>query len=269
MAIITLSRGIFSDARELAQRISEVLGYRLVSREDIIEKTAQYGMSEERLDRARRRKLGMLQRKDLGWLHYRVYALAALTKEIRQGSLIYLGGNGRALLSDFPNVLDVKVEANMEYRIDNLIKRTDYVIDRKNAKRLIEEIDEKKAKWHRTLHRDGLLDPSEFDLVIEPGLTSIAEACDLIRATLEQPQYQTTHKSLEAIGLLTVAADLRAMIAMKGDVLDNNIDVNVQEGVIIIKGSVRSTEDMNGIKELLDLPPEVEVVERHFEKQTG
>ena len=56
---------------------------------------------------------------------------------------------------------------------------------------------------------------------------------------------------------------------MKGDVLDNNIDVNVQEGVIVIKGSVRSSEDMNGIKELLDLPPEVEVVARHFEKQTG
>ena len=269
MAIVTLSRGLFSGARELAQEISELLGYRLVSREDIIEKTAQYGVPEERLDRARRRKLGMLQRKDLGWLHYRVYALAALTKEIRQGSLIYLGSNGPALLSEFPNVLNVKVESDMEYRIDNLIKRTDYVIDRKSAKRLIEEIDGKKAKWHRTLHRGGLLDHSEFDLVIEPGLTSVPEACELIRATLEQPQYQTTHKSLEAIDLLTAAADLRAVIAMKGDVLDNNIDVNVQEGVIVIKGSVRSAEDMNEIKELLDWPPEVEVVEGQFQKQTG
>ena len=105
--------------------------------------------------------------------------------------------------------------------------------------------------------------------MIEPGLTSVPEACELIRATLEQPQYQTTHKSLEAIDLLTAAADLRAVIAMKGDVLDNNIDVNVQEGVIVIKGSVRSAEDMNEIKELLDWPPEVEVVEGQFQKQTG
>ena len=51
---------------------------------------------------------------------------------------------------------------------------------------------------------------------------------------------------------------------MKGDVLDNNIDVNVQE-VIVIKGSVRSAEDMNEIKELLDWPPEVEAVEGQFQ----
>ena len=269
MAIVTLSRGIFSGARELAQEISEELGYKLVSREDIIEQTAEYGVSEERLDRARRRKLGMLQRNDLGWVHYRVYALAALAKEIHQGSLVYLGGNGRTLLCKFPNVLNVKVEANLESRICNLIKRTDYVIDRKLAKRLIEEIDEKKLKWHRKLRRDSLLDPSGFDLVIEPGRTSIPEACELIRTTLEQPQYQTTPQSLETIDLLTVAADLRAKIAMKGDVLDHDVDVALQEGVIVIKGSVRSADDMNGIKELLDWPAETELAIGQFEQQPG
>ena len=105
MAIITVSRGIFSGARELAQGISQELGYKLVSREDIIEKTASYGVSEERLDCARRRKLGLLQRKDLGWVHYRVYALAALANEIRQGSLVLSQlGIGR-YLRNWPNWL--------------------------------------------------------------------------------------------------------------------------------------------------------------------
>ena len=269
MAIITVSRGIFSGARELAQGISQELGYKLVSREDIIEKTASYGVSEETLDYARRRKLGLLQRRDIGWVHYRVYALAALANEIRQGRLLYLGGNGRALLRDFPNVLNVKVDADLEHRIKNLIKRTDYVIDRKQAKRIIEEIDEKKAKWHRTLHREGLLDPSEYDLVIEPGITSVSEACQLISVTLDQPQFQTSHKSLETIDLLTAAADLRATIAMKREIQDNNVNVEVREGMIVIKGSVRSAEDMNGIKELLEWLPEDQAAEAQFDKQTG
>ena len=60
MAIIALARGTFSGAKELAQQVAETLNYRLVSREDIIEKTAQYGVTRERLDRARRRKLSIL-----------------------------------------------------------------------------------------------------------------------------------------------------------------------------------------------------------------
>ena len=252
MAIITLSTGAFSGTRELAQRVSEHLGYRLVSRDDIIEKAAQYGMPGDRLERARSRRLGILQRMDLGWKHYLVYVRAALTKEIRKGSLIYLGGNGRALLRDFPNVLNGRVIADMEYRIDNLIKRTDYIIDRSKAKRLIEKVDEKEAKWRRTLHDDTWYDPSGFDLLIKPGLVSTPEACDLIHATLDQPQFHTTYKSLESIDLLTVAAELRARIAMKADVVDDNVDVEVQDGVIVITGSVRSIEDYDGIRELLD-----------------
>ncbi|MCH7605511.1 MAG: cytidylate kinase family protein [Chloroflexi bacterium] len=252
MAIVTLSKETFSGASELAEQVSESLGYRLVSRDDIIEKTALYGMSTDRQQRARRRRLGILARMDLKWKHYLVFSRAALTKEIRQGGLVYLGGNGHALLNGFPNLLNVKVVSDMEYRIENLIKRTDYAIDRKMARRLIQKIDDKEARWRRTLHENGWHDSSGFDLVVQSGQVTIPEACDLIRDTLEQPQYQTTYKSLETIDLLTVAAELRARIAMKSDIADDNVDVQVRDGVIVITGSVRSTSDLDGIKELLD-----------------
>ena len=256
MAIITLSRGTFSGARKLAHGLADILGYKLVSREDLIEKTARYGLSPERLERAQRRRLGMLPRIDLEWFHYLVYSRAALTKEIRQGSLVYLGSNGGALLRDFPNVLNVKVVADMEDRIDNLIKRTEYAMDRKKARRVIEKVDERSARWHKTLHDDGWHgnrpNDEAFDLVIEQGTLSIPEVYELVQATLEQPKYQTTYKTLEAIDLLTVAAELRAKIAMKPDIVDGDVEVGVQGGVIVVKGSVRSIEDLDGIMELFD-----------------
>jgi cytidylate kinase len=252
MPIITLSKGIFSGARELARQVSETLGYSLVSREEIVEKTAQYGLPGDRLEWARRRRLGVLARKDLEWMHYLVYARAALTKEIRQGSLVYLGSDGRTLLRDFPTVLHISVIADMEHRIRNLIRRTDYVMNQKKARQLIEKIDAKAARWRRAIYDDVMLDPSDFDLVIEPEIMSIAEACDLIGATAGQPQYQTTGKALEAIDLLTVAAELRARIAMKEDIADDNVGVEVQGGVIVVTGSVRSAEDLDGIRELFN-----------------
>lgn len=252
MPIIAVARGTFSGAKELAQQIAEALSYRLISREDVIEKTAQYGMTRDRLDRARLRRLSILQRKQLDWIHYRAFARAALTKEIRLGSLVYLGSNGRLLLRDFPNVLNVMVEADMEYRIDNLIQRTEHAMNRRKARRLIEDIDERKARWQRHFHGDDRREYSEFDLVIRPGQMTIPDARDHILATLEQPHYQTTHKSLETIDLLTVAAELRARIAMKADVADDNVRVEVRDGIVVIAGSVRSIEDMDGIRELLD-----------------
>ena len=268
MAIIAMSKAAFSGARELAQCVSGKLGYRLVSREDVTEKTVHYGMSGDRVDRVRRRRLGMLPRMDLGWIHYIAYARAALTKEIRQGNLIYLGNNGRALLHDLPNVLHVSVVTDIEHRIDNLIGRTDHVIDRKKARRLIQKIDEKEARWRRTLFDNGWHGPSESGLVVEPALTTIPDTCELIRATLEQPQYHTTRKSLETIDLLTVAAELRARIAMRPNVLDDSVEVEGRDGVIVITGSVRSIEDLDEIKDLLNEQREVDGVEGHLKTQS-
>ena len=251
MDIITLSRGPFSGAGEVGRRLSSELGSKLVSREDITEKIGQYGISGNRLDRARRKHLGILQRMDLGWMHYVVFVRAAVSKEIREGNLIYVGEDGRALLREFPNVLNVSVVGGLESRVNNLMKRTDYVISRKRAKRLIEKIDEKESKWQRALVDDGWHESSEFDLVVDPGQIGVPGACGLIRAAAAQSQFQITPRAIETMELLTVAAELRARIAMKDNVVDVNVEVEVREGVIVISGSVHSAEDLDAIRELL------------------
>ena len=93
MAIITLSRRTFSGAGELAQRVSEKLGYRLVSRDDIIEKTTQYGLSGDRQNRARRRRFGLLPRMDLEWKHYYdryVPRWNAVSSQEHRTSIVYI-----------------------------------------------------------------------------------------------------------------------------------------------------------------------------------
>ena len=146
-------------------------------------------MSRERRERARRWHLGIFRPMDLEWVDYLVYERAALSKEVKRGDLIYLGDNGSGLLRDFPNVLSVRIVADMEYRIDRLVGRTDYVISRKKAKRMIERIDEKRVRWQRSLY-DEWHDTSGPDLVIDTGGTTVPQACDLVRSTVEQPQYQ-------------------------------------------------------------------------------
>lgn len=252
MAIITLSTAAFSGGRELAVRLSEKFGCKLVSREDVIDMTGHYGMPRNRLERARRRHVGILRRRDLEWNHYLAYARAALSRDVHEGKKVYLGDDGRAALSGFPSMLSVSVVADAEYRIDNLLNRTDYGIDRKRAKRLIDNIDEKRARWRNTLFDDNSEDCANFDLVIERTIMSITEACELVHATAKQPQFQPTPKSLDLIERLTVAADLRAKIAMDPDVVDDQIEIVVRDGVIVITGSVASTQDLEAIRGMLN-----------------
>ena len=252
MAIITLSEGTFTGARRLAECLAEKLGYKLVNRDDVIGKLQEYGISGDTLDHARRRRLGMLQRIDTQWRHYLVCSRAVLSKEIRQGNLVYLGDGGRSLLRDFPNVLRVKIISDIEHRMDRLMKRVDYVIDRKRSQQLIEKMDERRGGWRKGLYSNGWHEPSEFDLVVELGVTSVSDAFEKIRSAAEKHPFQATQESLDAIELMKCAAELRALIATEADVKDDRIEVRAQDGVLIIDGSVRSTEEAEAIVELLD-----------------
>ena len=252
MAIITLSREAFSGARELAELVARRLNYQVVSRDDIIRKLVDYGVPQDRLNRARKRELGWLPRMVREWMHYVIFVRAVLSQEIRSGNLIYLGNNGQQLLTGFPNTLHVGLIVGLSYRVGNLIKLNEYGIDKKTARRLIANIDKKRATWGRTIYNDGRHRASDYDLVVDPEHTSLPDVCEILCAALERPEYQTTAESLETIELMTVAAELRARIAMDNTIPDDEIEVVARDGVISVGGSVHFKEDAGAIAELLD-----------------
>lgn len=252
MAIITLSREAFSGARELAELAARRLNYQVVSRDDILRKLVDYGVTKDRLNRARTRQLGWMPRMAREWIQYVIFVRAALSQEIRNGNLIYLGNNGQQLLAGFPNTLHVGMIVGLSYRVGNLIKLNEYGIDTKTARQLITKIDEKRATWGRTIYNDGRHRASDYDLVVDPENASIPEVCEILCAALERPEYQTTADSLETIELMTVAAELRAKIAMDPTISDDGIEVVARDGVISVSGSVHFKEDADAIAELLD-----------------
>ena len=255
MAIITMSADSFAGAMGLAEIISKHLDYRFVTQEDIIEKTADYGMSADTIDRARRRHLGWRPRMDLEWIHYIACVRAAVSKEIQRGNLFYFGNNGQEILVGYPNVMHIKVDVAYRERIKNLEKLNDYAIKRKSARNVIETTDKKEVIWGRTIYNDGKHELSDFDLVMDPKSTTASEACELVQNALQQPRLQTTPKSLETIDLLTIAAELRTRIAVDLDIGDDNVEVEVRDGAINIIGSVSSKEDSEAIAALLHERP--------------
>ncbi len=266
MAIITMSRGTYSGAKELAEYTAQNVGYKLLSRETIIDELARFGWVEGKLDRVRRKQLSILERMNLEWVHYLACLRAVLSKEAQNEAIVYHGNNGHAALRGFPHILSIKVVADMKYRIKAVVARNEYAIDQKEAIRIIERIDERRGRWSEFFHGTDPNDVSSFDLVIDLSRRSIEDAYEMIRAAVALPQFQPTAESSRTIENLTRAAQLRARIAMETDIVDDEIQVEIHDGVLSVSGVVHSLGDADELKAFLARQPEVERVESHLEE---
>ncbi len=269
MAIITLSRGTYSGARVLAKHIAQNLDYRLLSRESIVNELAQYGWADEKLSKAHHKKLSMLQRMNLEWVHYQACLRAVLSEAAQGEALVYHGNNGHIVLRGFPHVFSIKVIADMEDRIKAVMGRNEYAIDRKEAIRIINRIDDRRDKWANFLYQSDVNDVSSFDMVIDLSRKSLEDAYEMIRSAVSLPQFQPTPESKKSIGDLILAAKLRAKIAMEIDVVDDELEVEINDGILNVKGGVHSLEDAEELKQFLSSQPEVTQVESHLENSPG
>jgi hypothetical protein len=203
---------------------------------------------------------------NLEWVHYVACLRAVLSKEAQEEALVYHGNNGHAALKGFPHVLSIKAIADMKYRIKAVMERNEYAIDQKEAMEIISRIDERRERWARFLYQTDGDDASEFDMIIDLSRKSIHDAYEMINATVSLPQFQSSPDSKNTIENLTRAAQLRARIAMETDIIDDEIEVEVSNGLLNVKGIVHSLDDANKLREFLSHQPDVEQVVSHLEE---
>lgn len=265
MAIITLTRGTYSGAKELAEYAANRLDYRLLSREDVIDELARYGWEEDKLNKARYKQLGIMERMNLQWVHYLACLKAVLAEKARDEALVYHGNQAQTVLKDFPHVLSIKCIADMEYRINAVLARNEYAIDRREALKIIDRIDERRARWSQVILGADPGDDSSYNMVIDLSKTSIPDAFEMIHSTVALPHFQPTAASKATIEDLVLAAKLRARVATEADVLDDDLQVEIKDGIVHIKGTVHSQEDADAIRKLLAQQPEIHDVEALLE----
>jgi hypothetical protein len=204
---------------------------------------------------------------NLEWVHYLVCLRAVLCREAQTESLVYHGNSGHEALCGFPHLLSVKVVADLDYRVNAVLARNEYAIDRKEAVRIIRRIDERRERWSGFLYKADPDDVSSFDMVIDLSRKSIPDAFELISAAVTLPQFQTTPESKKLIDDLTRAAQLRAKIAMETDIIDDELKVEMRNGTLKVSGVVHSLEDAEELKRFLSGQPDIEKVESSLQEE--
>ena len=259
MAIITISRGTYSGGRTLAECLSKDLGYRLLSREELLTSTAKAsGASEQELESALAHRPGFLEGRGLGKLHYIYDVQASLAKAVQSDDIVYHGQAGHLLLKGIPHHMRLMVVANMKYRIAAARRRSHLTRDK--AIQLIRELDEQRDKWVQWVYGVDRKDPTLYDLEINLERIPIQHACAMV-ADAARRDFQTTPESQKMVDDLVFSSDIRARIGSDPDISDHRVEVEAADGMVAISGTVRSSRDMERVRELVEQIPGVKDIE--------
>ncbi|HYB76615.1 MAG TPA: cytidylate kinase family protein, partial [Candidatus Bathyarchaeia archaeon] len=266
MPIITISRGSFSGGKMLAEALAKRLGYRSIDRDQIIQKAAAWGVSQDDLRAAIERPPAFMGQSQHTKYIYLAFIQAALTEEVRTGNAIYHGLAGHLLLGKGPHVLRTRLIAPLEFRIGKLRNRLQGVREgnRKEAIAYIEKMDEDRRKWTQFLYGIDWRDASLYDLVLNLEQMNLEEACDVICTTSRLKCFASTAETQRALDDLARAAHVKASLAMNPATADLQFAVLAQNGAVSVKGDIVSPAQIKTIGGIVRAVPGVREV--HLEQ---
>ena len=249
MAIITISRGTFSGGKALAAKLADRLGFPSLGREDAIqEATTQYGISVDKLTAAVKNPPSIWQQTAGPRLAYLKCLTASIMEHAKDGNLIYHGYAGHLLLSGIPNLLRVRVIADMEFRIQAAMKELN--IKRNEAVDYIEKVDKDRKKWTHFLYGLDWQDPSLYDLVVNIEHISIDDACELIACRINLNDFKTTPESQKAFADALLSSRVWASLAKDERTRVATIQVTADSGTVTLKGSLGSQKTIDNILQI-------------------
>ncbi|UCD16333.1 MAG: cytidylate kinase-like family protein [Candidatus Zixiibacteriota bacterium] len=258
MAIITISRGTFSGGRELAGRLSEKLGYSYISREDLSEKAIKMGVPVGKLQMAMVRPPGVYKRMARERDQYLACMTMLLCEQILERNVVYQGHTGHMLLPGVPNILRIRVLADLEFRIRRIMQ--DMKLNRKKAKKYITNVDADRDKWVRFLYGVDWHDPFNYDFVINLDQASVGNVASGLCAMAELPDFQLTPAAKKAINNLHLAS--RAHFTLMADSRTNFADVKVtaNDGVVQVTYLPQQSDVAPYVQEVLSAVKEIKAV---------
>jgi hypothetical protein len=111
--------------------------------------------------------------------------------------VVYHGLAGHFFMQGIPNVLKVRITANIEDRVKEEIRREN--ISEKEARYILKKDDYERARWSMYLYGIDTNDPTLYDVVLHIDTMTVNDAVETLAALARRPCFQTTPESLTKI----------------------------------------------------------------------
>lgn len=216
MSIVTISRGSYTKGREVAEKLGQKMGYKVISREVLLSTSKEYNIPEIKLKKALYDAPSVLDRFSYGREKYLAFIRANILEHMVKDNTIYHGLAGHAFVQGAGHELDIRIRASIPERIQ---RYREYIhreegkdISEEEARYWLRKDDEERHKW--SIHVTGIdpCDPSHYDLIYNASKFEADDIVESIAHMLRLPYLQTTSESQERIEQLCRAAQVKAAI---------------------------------------------------------
>jgi cytidylate kinase len=201
MGIVTISRGSYSRGVEIAEKLAKKLGYECVSREILLKASKDFNVPETDLQHAIQDAPSIFDHIQDGKKKYVAFIRRAFLEHIQKDNVVYHGYAGHFFTKDIPNILKVRILANLDYRVKVLMEREH--ITEEEARKLLYKIDIERRKWSMYLYGIDTNVTELYDLVLHIDCIDVDGAVDIIYNIAKRPCFQTSDETkLKLRGLL-------------------------------------------------------------------
>jgi len=264
MVIITISRGSYTKGREIAERVAAELGYECLSRDLLLEASAQFNIPEIHLVRALHDAPSVLERYRHGRERYVAFIENAFLEHVRHDGVVYHGLAGHFFLRGVRHGLKVRVIADFEERVRLEMERER--IDERTARATLKKDDFERRRWALALYGADTVDPILYDLVINVGNMTLDCAAAVVCHAARTPCFATTPESQRVIDDLVLASRVRvavvdlapeARVLATGGVVEVEVEAPAGDEAAVAARVEALARSVDGVAELRvsTLPP--------------
>jgi cytidylate kinase len=183
--VITISRQYGAGASELAQMLSNRLGFRVIDKELLNIAAQQSGMDLAKIERVYEQRPSF---QDLRVYREQsdkyVQAVHKVLDELaKQGNVIIIGRGANLALLSYRNVFNLRVVADMDVRVRRVMERER--VTETEARRKITDADYAREAFYRYLYNVMPDDAAIYDIVLNTSRVTLEEAAAMVVAAFE------------------------------------------------------------------------------------
>jgi cytidylate kinase len=204
MGIVTISRGSYSRGIEIAEKLAKKLGYECISREVLLEASKEFNIPEVKLVHAIEDAPSIFDHIKDGKRRYVSFIREAFLEYIQKDNIVYHGFALHFFTKEIPNILKVRIIANMDFRVNVLMEREN--ISEEKARKLLYKIDVERRKWSMYLYGIDTNTTELYDVILHIDCLQVDGAVNFIYDLAKRPCFQTTAESQEKLRELLEAA---------------------------------------------------------------
>lgn len=232
MQTICISGGGSNRTKELADRLSHKLGYKCISREELVEEAIQEGIQVGKLETATIKPQIFTERLALEREYYRAFTTAFLGRQNTDVGTVYHGRSGHLLFSGIDHVLKVRIVEDETTKVKEVMQQLG--IDSKKARRYLKDVEADRNKWARSMYGLSLEDPTYYDVMLNLGHMSVESAAAALASVAQLPDFNVTPASKKSIEDLVLAADARVLLARDERTFRANVKVRADRGIVTV-----------------------------------